>query len=1129
MKSILSFFVLFALIAGMLPIPVLYAATPIVNTTLSLKKTWSEPFDTDPSTWWIGSCTDFSVGSWHSSVGTFPDGSSIDDGSNGNPGDNAWKDNCEDNDVVRLWDSVTYNVEVSVNDSDVDELISVVRLDDGVDVKQEWIELPSACVTDPALVSQISELQDMNSDGVYETMICNLWKAVEGTTKVFFPAAKVLWKTSSSGSAILNDEVAYATTSAYGTSTFSGDSAIVSTGPVFVNITADFRVDLKKVLSGKWYNSLWNPVYPTRVDAKGSDGTTDGYIVKYDLTISYEKWSMLADDSNGDGTSDYTFLDYFTDDNINNDGAFSSNIELYTWWPDGASGGCNFNDAGVHGATATMTCTQIDNASDYTGPSYTPDGINDRNILIEYENIDPTDPDNDSNIVDSFMTIWVPRTEISTHQTCSATCTNNTLNQWNAYDVATSSLEPFVIESTEYNVAGDKLLNYNGVWEPWWYDSADPSGSQTANNNNDTYLMDLTNPGIWAAYKTFYGANWTATSQPKTWSKGVSQGEVFNFLNYAAYNSRASDWRSGQICDKIDTQNLEFVWPSQAPWFRYPWNYSGSSTSNTQANPSLRIGTYDWGYEYFDANDYPEIFRVLYSNEAHGTLLEQRDDTCDDDVNGDGVVNIKYNDGTGISDASFPIDWYEDPSEVQDIWGSGAMGEIYVSKIRSQINLSSKEDVAAIALNGDEFQNYYLFFYYDVQVKDDAIGYGSRQYITNYSSRREFVQGTTPWSWANLSAYSIDPEAISFSLDPYYTDRVQIQSSGIGVGKKTIPEGIKVVVWGDIIEFVLTPEVFGRWSGSQEVEVNDNLPANTDYIEWTEMFSVDNGVTWVDFATYNANYASGIAGYDVSIIWPTSPHGDDADPLEWTFWSVEFDTVADRWDSLPQIKYKVLMDPTKTSGNYTNTVTLTSPNLAPVDLQKLTLESASSGISGTIDMPYSGYDYTQVEIVVYEQIAGYNGSTATTSVCRRYNDTTHIASTNAGADGSYNFSSSTYPTLVDGTEYCVRYYLPNTKKSAYTLTIVPEFGFDVLKNVTKEVYSVNENFFFDLSYKNLWGEAYTGWEFIDILPFNGDASTTIGWINSVRKPESDFKDDSYSYYEFKWATFSNNEDFWVTD
>ena len=124
--------------------------------------------------------------------------------------------------------------------------------------------------------------------------------------------------------------------------------------------------------------------------------------------------------------------------------------------------------------------------------------------------------------------------------------------------------------------------------------------------------------------------------------------------------------------------------------------------------------------------------------------------------------------------------------------------------------------------------------------------------------------------------------------------------------------------------------------------INDNLPANTDYIAGTEMFSVDGGATWVDFSTYNANFAAGAAGYDVSMVSPTSDHAADADPIIWRFGSVDFNTTTDTADKLPLIKYKVLMDPSKTSGNYTNTVTMSSPYLAPRDLRRVSLEESSS-------------------------------------------------------------------------------------------------------------------------------------------------------------------------------------------
>jgi len=119
------------------------------------------------------------------------------------------------------------------------------------------------------------------------------------------------------------------------------------------------------------------------------------------------------------------------------------------------------------------------------------------------------------------------------------------------------------------------------------------------------------------------------------------------------------------VCDKIDTNNLEFVGLS-APNSRWPWSYAGTG-SYTVHNPLLRLRSFENNpYQLFDGNNHPETYEILYSNEPHNTLIEQRDDACDDDANGDGVVNIKYLDGTGISDPSFPIDWYEDASQVDD-------------------------------------------------------------------------------------------------------------------------------------------------------------------------------------------------------------------------------------------------------------------------------------------------------------------------------------------------------------------------------------------------------------------------------------------------------------------------------
>lgn len=1101
----INFLLFFSLIIYLIPQINTFGATPVVDTQIYLEKTGSEPFNTNPANGGLGDCTDNTVGTWHSVEDTFPDGELINDGSFGAPGDNAGKDNCEDNDVVRLGDSITYRVETSVNDSDVENLIAEVVVGDGLDTKQEWIQIPSGCSTNSAEVNPISALIDSNGDGGLDTLICNMGSAIEGTSKVIFPAAKVTAATSASATPVLNDEITSANVSAYGVSDTEGTSDTDTDGPVYINITADFRVEIEKTLDGKGFDGDGNPIYPKRVEAQGPAGE-DGVLMKWLVQATYRSGSMVADDNNGDGTSDYSFIDIFTDDSLTNDGALSTGAILYqTDWSDPATTDCGL--IGDHGASATLTCTP-GTPIDFTGGSYAADGVDDYSVVMNYDSIDPTDPDNDSNLINSYITLWVPQTDLCGG---SGNCTVFNINSVYDYDENTGLPSEFIIESTEYNLAGDKLLNYDGSGEPG-------GGVPDNTNNNDTYQVNFSNPGYFSTRKSFYGSTSTISVNPKTGEKPVAPGEITNFGNIIVFNNNAPDNRTGQICDKIDHNNLEFIGLSE-PNYRYPFNYSESSTSITPNNPTIRIGSNNSPilYEYYDGTLYDDIYEILYSSEPHTTLAEQRDDGCDDDVNNDGVINILDENGVE-SNPGNPVDWYKDANMLPN-------GPSDVAKVRTELNFT-QSFVDSLITTGAPFRNYFVFFSFDVRVKDNAIGYGSREYITNYTTGREFETGGPEVDWLDETNHSIDPESVAFSLDTFHHDRLRIARSGISLSKYTNPAGIKVVLAGDIIEFYLEPQVFGRWSGAQTANLNDNLPAQTDYIGGSEMFSVDGGATWVDLATYNANFAAGVPGYDVSINSPTSTHGPDADPLIWTFGSVEFDAVNDVADKLPLIKYSVLMDPSVNSGNFTNTAILSSPFIAARGARNLTSVTADDvGVAGVINMPFAGYDYTQVGVTLYEQVAGANGSTALNSICRALDEATFIGTTNVDATGNYSFSNVDYPSLADGTDYCLVYFLPETKRAAYTLKVVPEYGFEVLKQNAREVYSTNEEFTFDLTYKNLGEEAFSGGEFIDILPFNGDAAVGIGGVNSARTPSSDFS----GYYSLTEIDTNNNENVFVTD
>ncbi|MCK5922832.1 MAG: hypothetical protein KAG66_17955, partial [Methylococcales bacterium] len=100
------------------------------------------------------------------------------------------------------------------------------------------------------------------------------------------------------------------------------------------------------------------------------------------------------------------------------------------------------------------------------------------------------------------------------------------------------------------------------------------------------------------------------------------------------------------------------------------------------------------------------------------------------------------------------------------------------------------------------------------------------------------------------------------------------------------------------------------------------------------------------------------------------------------------------------------------------------------------------------------------------------------------------------------------------------------KQARYQLTILPDFGLDVLKTVDKPIHQVNSPFSFNLVYKNLGGDDFTTGEFIDILPYNGDADpgVTTGGINSNRDPESNYN----GIYDISAVSRSNGETFFAT-
>lgn len=817
---------------------------PVVNTTISVAKTGSEPFDSS---------------TWNGDLST------------------AGFDASEDNKVTRLQDSITYLVEVSVNDANVNSLQTTVQLDK----RQAWIEIPTGCKTDPKEVNPVSTISTDK-----RTLFCNLGAAIEGTTRAIYPVARAIAASYDGTVITLNDQHISATVSAQA----DNNSNTAIAGPTDVVVTANFRVDTTKELQVTALDpATGKPLYIAPAHT-GADGTTKGSVIEYVIKVKYQKGSMLADAPNeagGDFEQDYLLLDHYTDDNNNNSKTVTSSAGtpitvstggvLYTWNPQKPA--CEL--IGDHGPNASVSCTQVNHILDQLGPNLTADGINDPNIAIDLKNIDVRDPDKDTNLVELRINIWYSEpADIATHQSCPPTpCTSFTINSVGVYSPTggaggTPTVLGFNPVSTE-DASNNNLLNYNGNGEPL------PSYID--------YPLIYRTPGGWVAAKGFDGT-WVPN---KTGTRQYALGATIPFL-LNIWDYRFVDGLKSQICDKIDTTQFEYVGlaePNRTD-MTYGWNL------NQPYNPN--IVSYGPEKATFTA-DSLGLVSYLYSDEPHVGLLAQRDETCDDDVNADGKFVLDgVNQTTQQPDA--PNDWVSDPT----LLGGAAK----VTKLRMQtaihkdllLSLDPTSTRMAFATN------------HLLKIKPTATGYTNSTtgvtYLPNYVTQRYETTPNGSWSaWKNISAVSVDPEHVGFSFADYDADRVILVPSSIALEKYTEPRGLKIVRGGDRVNFILKPQVFGSWNPAiSTASLVDRLPVGTDYVLDSERFSVDGGTTWLTRSEYNASNPA------VTL----TPVTNTARYIYWNFASVN------TGDQLPLIRYAIDVDPVLTIGTFINTATLTS-------------------------------------------------------------------------------------------------------------------------------------------------------------------------------------------------------------
>ncbi len=834
-------------------IPLAQAASPVVNTTIAIEETGTAPWD---STTWNG--TDLNT---------------------------AGTDANADNNVVRMQDTIVYRVEVSVNDSDVDDLTATVDAVNG----QVWQTIPNGCKTDAVDVTS-QPVSSISADGT--ELFCNLGPAIEGTARVFKPAALTKGVDPKTGSVILNDTTVAAQVNAGA----DGNNNMASAGPVETTVTANFKVDLIKQLkvTGSDPNT-GKPYYVAPV--KKGPGNEDGSLIEYVIKAKYAKGSMIAngaDEANGDFTANYTIVDVYTDDNDNNDGAVSTGGILYDW--DASKPACEL--VGDNGTGATVNCTQLAAAIDDLGPAgVAPDGLTDGVIQIDLANIDVRDPDADSNLFEIRLNIWFSEADdIANHQICAGggACVNTVTNRVGVLKNATdSTLSPFdedsnsAIVSTE-DASNNNLPNYNAGTEPF--------------PNEISYPLVYTTPGGYHMHKSFNGI-WPYATRKQP-DQDMAPGETRPFL-IDLFDYRKFDGAVTQACDKIDTNVFEYAGVAPPNQITNPSLFSMNNGQPFNPVMAVRVAG-SGGWQYANGGDYVNFY---YSNKAHTAagatqaeyLEALRTNTCDDDINGDGVVNIVDKNGNE-SNPGNQIDWWENPDDVP-----GGMAAITL------VRQDMRYDQAAANAVDPAHTDFAIAVNHLIKAKDGQTTgpYGSNNRLPNFASYRRDKGDGVFEPWRHVDAGSTDPDAdATFSVVHGTADRMTLIASSQSLQKYTGPLNMDVVKAGDKVDFILKPQVLGQWTGSGTATLNDNLPTGTTYVAGSEQFSVDGGTTWLNRAAYDAS--------NPAVTIATDAHTAGADPLIWEFGSVE------TGEQLPLVKYTVLVDPSAVSGTFKNTATLNS-------------------------------------------------------------------------------------------------------------------------------------------------------------------------------------------------------------
>jgi hypothetical protein len=757
--------------SGAFALPAVALQPTSVQTTLSITRSGTAPFDA--TTYTLGNAA---------TAGTDAD---------------------DTNTFVRALDSVTYRVELSVNNHDDTNLVSRITLDPD----QRWSTLPTACLTSG--VNPVSQIQDSVTSaagGNRRVLVCTVASSLSQGTKMSYEAVAQVLSSVHNVTAIDQTECDSLTTildtnqgCVSAMATAQSDHSALTTAPKIASLrtTANFAVDLALNLPG-------DPLHPERytprelVPGPTGLGLGNGFVMEYTQAANALSGSEYIDSP----TKNFALTTTLTDNNPNNNGIFATNARLYTWdtaKPANQQDGCSTGGSEV--TDTNLVCSQA-----------APGGP----ISVQLGSVNTRSPDVAGRIFTLTTRVWVPESDITSAPLalCAAPgdCTIQLTTHTEGID-GSDTAPPSELTS----ITG--LLNMGG------------NGETTSNFANNDVVYPLKSIAIGSSFNSrifFDGVDVPGVDTEPTGLKKASPGQQISMsIRSDFYRMDAS--QTATSCMKIDTSQFEVLGlsldgdptvSSGQFYSNFPYNHTAyteydSAIPQNAARGFPRLSTsQDKATDIFGSNEYRVEFGVAPVDNSFVTL---RTSQCADNLDG--------NAGTQ--------DWFTTPQAAPG-------GSQSINRIRIKYNNISTQKINNFLQKYDNasfFSRVVLIFTnFDLKVKPTATGYaipigmGTRNYAANFLATEYIASTGTTSNISPLITADTNNAGFGSSQVSANADRVEIIPATISATTDTVPSHVGNVAAGAVLEYTVQPLIHSGLGGSTTLTLTDTLPLDTTFV-----------------------------------------------------------------------------------------------------------------------------------------------------------------------------------------------------------------------------------------------------------------------------------------------------------